>query len=624
MRVRALWRTPVFQAIGRFLRWIWHGLDGLRKVLHLVLLLVIFGSLWGVFSRSIPLVPERAALVIAPQGPLVEQLSGDPLERAVAESLRQQPAETLLRDVVEAIRSAGGDERISALYLDLAGLAGGSVPKLQEVGRAIAEFRKSGKPVIAYGDYYDQRQYYVAAHADEIYLDPQGIVYVDGFANYGLFFKDAIDKLAVDWNIFRVGEYKSAVETFTRNDMSAEEREASLVWLGTLWGTYKDEVAAARGFDPDRLQSYADDAVERLRRAEGSLAKMALDAGLVTALEGRYAVEERLAALTGEDDNGGTYVGVGHDAYLANVRSQQALSREPADRVAVIVAAGEILPGEQPPGMVGSDTLAWQLREARDDEAVKAVVLRIDSPGGSVFASEVIRREVAALSEAGKPVVASMSGLAASGGYYIAMDADRIVASPATLTGSIGIFAMFPTFQRTLEKVGVHSDGVGTTALSGEFRGDRPLGEASRDILQQSLEYEYRQFIGRVAESRAKTVEQVDAVAQGRVWAGAEAHDLGLVDELGGYQRAIELAAELAGLGKDYGVDYPVAEGGLGEMLGLRIRAALAGVIAPLLPSSGLPRLPAALEPFVAEAGRLSRLADPRSIYAYCLACSVD
>jgi len=614
----------VFEAIGRFLRWIWHGLDGLRKVLHLVLLLVLFGSLWAAFSRSIPLVPDRAALVIAPHGPLVEQLSGDPLERAVAESLRQQPAETLLRDVVDAIHAASDDERISALYLDLAGLEGGSIPKLQEVGRAIAEFRASGRPIIAYGDFYDQRQYYLAAHADEIYLDPQGIVYVQGFANYGLFLKDAIEKLAIDWNIFRVGEYKSAVETFTRNDMSPEEREASLVWLGTLWGTYKAEVAKVRGFEPERLQSYADDSVERLRRADGNLAKMALDAGLVTALEGRFAVEERLAAFTGEDDNGGIYVGVGHGAYLANVRSQQALSRKPADKVAVIVAAGEILPGEQPPGAIGSDTLARQLREAREDEAVKAVVLRIDSPGGGVFASEVIRREVAALSEAGKPVVASMSGLAASGGYYIAMDCDRIVASPATLTGSIGIFAMFPTFQRTLEKLGVHSDGVGTTALSGEFRGDRPLGEASRDILQQSLEYEYRKFIGRVAKSRSKTVEQVDAVAQGRVWAGAEAHDLGLVDELGGYQRAIELAAELAGLGKDYGVDYPVAEGGLGEVLGLRIRAALAGVIAPLLPEGALSRVPVALQPLVAEAGRLSRLADPRSFYAYCLACSID
>ena len=240
-------------------------------------------------------------------------------------------------------------------------------------------------------------------------------------------------------------------------------------------------------------------------------------------------------------------------------------------------------------------------------------MLRIDSPGGSTFASEVIRREVAALREAGKPVVASMSSLAASGGYYIAMDADRIVASPATLTGSIGIFAMFPTFQRTLEKLGVHTDGVGTTALSGEFRGDRALGEASRSILQQSIEHEYRQFIGRVAQARKKTPEQVDAIAQGRVWAGAEAHDLGLVDELGGYPRAIELAAELADLGDDFSVDYPEAQIGISEALGLRVRAALAKAVAPLLPRSALPTLPAALTPVVAEMRRIERLTDPRT-----------
>jgi protease-4 len=352
---------------------------------------------------------------------------------------------------------------------------------------------------------------------------------------------------------------------------------------------------------------------------------MALDAGLVTALEGRYAVEERLAEITGGDeDNGASYVGVELAAYLANVRSQKALARAPESKIAVIVAAGEILPGEQPPGMVGGDTLAQQLRDARDDDAVKAVVLRIDSPGGSVFASEVIRREVAGLREAGKPVVASMSSVAASGGYYIAMDADRIVASPATVTGSIGIFAMFPTFQRTLERLGVHSDGIGTTALSGDFRGDRPLGEASREILQQSIEHEYRQFIGRVAEARQKAVEQVDSVAQGRVWAGAEAHDLGLVDELGGYQRAIDLAAELAGLGEDFEVVHPTPSGGLGEMLGLKLRVAAARVIVPLLPKSMLPALPPAFQPVLEEAERLSRLSDPRSLYTYCLACALD
>ncbi|MDH5176725.1 MAG: signal peptide peptidase SppA, partial [Gammaproteobacteria bacterium] len=496
----------MLRAIRKLSHWIWVGLDGLRKILHLLLLLLIFGAIGSLFSRPIPLIPDGAALVIAPQGPLVEQFTGDPLERAVSETLQQGPAETRLRDLFEAIDTARDDERISSLYLDLGGLDGGGTAKLQEVAAAIDRFRKSGKPVIAFGEYFDQPQYYLAAHADEIFLDPQGIAYIDGFANYGMFVKEALDKLSVDWNVFRVGQYKSAVETFTRNDMSPAEREESLEWLNSVWGTWKSDVAKARGIEPAVLQAYADDAAASLRKVDGDLAKMALQAGLVTQLEGRYRVEERLAEITGEDEDAHSYKGIDFVSYLTHVRSSEALSSKPVDKIAVIVASGEIVPGQEQPGTVGSDTLAEQLRDARFDDAVKAVVLRIDSPGGSTFASEVIRREVNELKAAGKPVVASMSTLAASGGYYIAMDADRIVASPATLTGSIGIFAMFPTFQRSLERVGVHFDGVGTTALAGEFSPVRPMGEPTKDILQQSIEHEYRRFIGMVAKSRKQDV----------------------------------------------------------------------------------------------------------------------
>ena len=614
----------MLSALGRLLGWLWGGLDALRKVLHLILLLVLFGGLWAAFSHSIPFVPERAALVIAPQGPIVEQLTGDPVERTIADALRQVPSQTLLRDIVEAIRDARDDDRIHALYLDLGGMEGVGVAKLAEVTAAIDSFRESGKPVIAFSDFYEQGQYYVAAHADEIYLDPQGIAFIDGFANYGLFVKDATDKLAIDWNIFRVGEYKSATEMFSRNDMSPAEREESLAWLSALWNTYKADVARARHFEPERLQVYADDSVEALKRAGGDLAKMALDAGLVTALKGRTDVEERLKQITGENGDEEDYVGVDHWSYLANLRSQEALSLVPSDKVGVIVATGEIVPGEQPPGVIGGDSLARQLRDAREDDAIRAVVLRIDSPGGSVFASEVIRREIAALREAGKPVVASMSSLAASGGYYIAMDADRIVASRATLTGSIGIFAIFPTFERSLEKLGVHVDGVGTTALSGDFRLERSLSEASREIVQQSLEYEYRQFVSRVAQARKKDVEAVDAVAQGRVWAGEDALKHGLVDRLGGYDDAVELAAELAELGDDYDVEVLETEMGISEALGLRLRAAVARIVVPLLPAAALPRLPDALAPLVAHSQRLSRLKDPRRLFNYCIACPVE
>jgi protease IV len=613
------------RAIRRLLHWIWLGLDGLRKVLHLLLLLLIFALIGALFSRPIPLVPNKAALVIRPEGPLVEQLTGDPLERAVEETLRQAPVETRLRDVLEAIDSAKDDNRISSLYLDLGGLDGGGTAKLQEVARAIDAFRKSGKPVIAFGEYYDQPQYYIAAHADEIYLDPYGVAYVDGFANYGLFIKDALDKLSIDWNVFRVGQYKSAVEMFTRNDMSPAEREESLAWLNSVWSTWKGDVAQARDIKPEVLQTYADEAPDALRKSVGDLAKVALDAGLVTELKGRYEVEERIAELTGEDEDKHSYKGIGFKEYLANVHSGKALASKPVDKVAVIVAAGEIVPGEQAPGTIGSDTLAGKLRDARFDDDIKAVVLRIDSPGGSTFASEVIRREVDELKAAGKPVVASMSTLAASGGYYIAMDADRIVASPATLTGSIGIFAMFPTFQRTLDRVGVHVDGVGTTALSGEFSPVRPMSEQTQDILQQSIDFEYNRFITHVANSRKQDVKAIDAIAQGRVWSGIDAKRLGLVDQLGSYHDAIELAAKLAKLGKDYDVEYDDTEAGLGEVLGFRVKAAAARRIASLLPRDALlPSLPRALQPLAAQVHRIGRLSDPRNVYMYCVVCRSD
>jgi protease-4 len=617
----------MLRAIGRLLGWLWSGLDALRKVLHLIVLLVLFGTLWGVLSRPIPYVPGNAALVIAPAGPVVEQLEGDPVERTIAEGLRREPTQTLLRDLVESVEAATDDDRIRALYLDLGGLEGAGIAKLAELTKAVDGFRASGKPVIAYSDYYDQRQYYLAAHADEVYLDPSGVAFIEGYENYGIYLKDAIDKLAIDWNVFRVGQYKSAVETFSRNDMSPAEREESRAWLDSIWTTYKADVAKARGIEPAALQHYADEVVSELRQAHGDLARMALDAGLVTGLRGRTDVEKRLIEITGEDEDTNSFVSVDHWSYLANVHSQEALEPEPDDTVAVIIATGEIVPGEQPPGTIGSDTLAAQLRDALHDDAVKAVVLRIDSPGGSTFASEVIRREVAALHEAGKPVVASMSGLAASGGYYIAMDADRIIANPATLTGSIGVFAMFPTFQRTLDRLGVHTDGMGTTNLSGEFRVDRPLGDVAKDVLQQSVENEYRKFIEHVARNRKQEVPAIDAIAQGRVWSGADAKRLGLVDDLGTYEDAIDEAAKLANLGDDYSVEVMNSQISFAESLGLRIQSSVARLIAPLLPRSVFEPVPKLVRPLAQhvekQVEQLVRLSDPRSLYSYCF-CAVE
>jgi protease IV len=399
---------------------LWTGLDGFRKFLHLLLLLVIFLVILVAISPRVPIVPSSTALVVAPQGALVEQLSGDPLERAIAEAYGQGTAETLVRDVVDAIEAARDDQRVKALVLDLGGMAGGGISKLEEIAKAVRDFKAKGKKVIALGEGYDQGQYYLAANADEIYLDPQGLIMIQGFGYYRMFLKGVIDKLAVDVNIFRAGKFKSFTDQYSRSDMSEQEREESGAWLNALWGQYQAAVTKARGIDAGAINAYVNEMAPAAREQGGDLAKVALTRGLVTEIKSRHDVEERLKKLVGSDDEQHTYQGISHWDYLSAVRSAHALQHE-GKRIGVVVASGEILDGDQPPGTIGSDSAVALLRKARFDDDIKAVVLRIDSPGGSMQASEVIRREIEAVRAAGKPVVASMSSTAASGGYYIAM-----------------------------------------------------------------------------------------------------------------------------------------------------------------------------------------------------------
>jgi protease-4 len=406
--------------------------------------------------------------------------------------------------------------------------------------------------------------------------------------------------------------------------MSAQEREESLAWLGSLWGSYQSAVTEARGMPATALQDYADQTVERLTAAKGDTAAVALSSGLVTELKTRTQVEERLVQLTGEDDSTHSFRGVHHTDYLNSIRSQRALTAGDHDRVGVIVASGEILDGLQPPGTIGGDSTAELLRQARFDDRVRAVVLRIDSPGGSVFASEVIRREVEAIKLAGKPVVASMSSVAASGGYYIAMDADQIWASPATLTGSIGVFSVFPTIDRTLAKVGVSVDGVGTTELADAFRLDRKLGEEPKQLLQMTVDHEYRSFVERVAAGRGKPADEIDAVAQGRVWSGKDALRVGLVDELGSFRDALDAAAKRADLGDDYHVEYIEPPMSWRQLLAQEVRVLAGRAIRAIAPQDNIAtRMRKVLSPFEAELTRLSRLMQSRGTYYYCL-CSME
>jgi protease IV len=601
-----------------FFAGLWRGLDGLRKALHLILLLAIFVLVLAVLRGAVPHIPGKAALVVAPEGKLVEQLSGDPVERALEQARGDGRAQTLLWDLTDSIHAAAADPRIPVLVLELDKLDAATQPTLAELARAIREFRASGKKVIAYGTELTQERYYLAAQADESYLDPMGFVLIEGYDRYRTYLKGALDKLGVDINVFRVGAYKSAVETFTRTDMSAEDREESRGYLAAMWNSYQEAVTRARKLAPDAVANYVSSLAQTVPAAGGDAPKVALQAGLVTGIRTQLEVEKRLIGIVGRDEESGSFRSVSVPDYLHYARAAKKLHADGKPRIGVIVAEGDILDGDQPPGTVGGDSTAKLIRQARLDRQVKAVVLRVDSPGGSVLASEEIYRELEALRAAGKPLVVSMSGYAASGGYYISAPADEIWASPATLTGSIGIFAIIPTVDKTLGKIGISVDGVGTTPLSGQLRLDRPLGAAARALVQSQISRGYDEFVERVSSGRRKTRAQVEAVAQGHVWAGVDAERLGLVDHLGYFDDAVKAAARRARL-TDYAPVFIEPQLTLAQQLVLalktRLARALFGASAPPL---ALERLAARLDPLTREAVRLSRFTAPNRLYAYC------
>ena len=607
--------------VRSFFSGLWRGLDALRKVLHLVLLLVIFAIVVGALRGAVPRIPSKAALLVAPQGELVEQLSGAPVERALQEARGEGHAETLLWDLTDSIHAAASDTRIPVLALDLEKFEGATQVTLEELANALREFRASGKKVIAYGTEFTQERYYLAAQADEVYLDPMGFVLLTGYDRYPTYLKGALDKLGVDINVFRVGAFKSAVEPFTRTGMSAEDREESRSYLNALWSSYQEAVTRARKLPSDALAQYVGSFAKSVPAAGGDAAQVALRAKLVTGVKSRLETEQRLIELVGRDDTTGSFKSVSASDYVRYARAEKKARAAGKPRVGVIVAAGNILDGDQPPGTVGGESTARLIREARLDKDVKAVVLRVDSPGGSVLASEQIYRELLALHAAGKPLVVSMSGYAASGGYYIAAPADEIWASPATLTGSIGIFAIVPTVDKTLGKVGVSVDGVGTTPLSGQLRIDRPLGEEVRAFLQSQISRGYDEFVARVARGRNKTREQIDAIAQGRVWAGTDAHRVGLVDHIGSFSDAVKAAARRAKL-TDYTADFIEPELTWAQQLVLQLRdtARVSFLAGP--DERALGQLARRFDPVTREVAKLSRFSAPNRLYAYCF-CEV-
>jgi len=608
--------------LARFFLGIWHVIDGARKlVLNLLFLIIMYFLILAFIDtgESLLIQPDTA-LVVRPYGNIVEQYSGTPLDIALQQVTEQYRSETRLRDLVEAIRRARDDDRIVRLVINPGNVWRIGMASLLELEAAVDDFKTSGKPVIALADNLTQQQYYLAALADEIWLHPQGMVWIDGFSVYRQFYREGLDKLEVEVNLFKVGDYKSAMEPYIRDNMSDEAREANQYWISGLWQQYLEGVSAHRGIPLENLSGAINDFANRLEAVDGNFARFAEELGLVDKLISRPEAQLALALLGAPGSGSEGFRQMGYENYLSVTEIQHRSFS--SNKIAVVVAEGEIVRGSQPNGLVGAESLTGKLRSLAEDKNVRAVVLRINSPGGEVFASEKIRREIQALRESGKTVIASMGDVAASGGYWIAMAADEVWGSPSTITGSIGVYGMIPTFSRPLERLGIHTDGVGTTPLAGKIRFDQPLDPDIRRIFQQATEKTYRDFIQLVADARQMSLDEVNQVAQGRVWSGTQAKDRGLIDQTGSLRDAIDAAARNTGLGSDYDVQYDERELSTFEAFLIEITgSAMAGL--GWAPQGGLRLRSTLLEDLLNDLNLLVRNAGEFSVVAHCL-CRVE
>ncbi|AXD29372.1 signal peptide peptidase SppA [Salmonella enterica] len=615
--MRTLWRF-----IAGFFKWTWRVLNFVREMvlnLFFIFLVLVGVGIWmQIGNGSNSEQTARGALLLDISGVIVDKPSTNhrlgALGRQLFGASSDRLQENSLFDIVNAIRQAKDDRNITGIVLDLKNFTGADQPSMRYIGKALREFRDSGKPVFAVGENYSQGQYYLASFANKIWLSPQGQVDLHGFATNGLYYKTLLDKLKVSTHVFRVGTYKSAVEPFIRDDMSPAAREADSRWIGELWQNYLHTVSANRQISPQQLFPGAQAIIDGLTNAGGDTAKYALDHKLVDALASSADVEKALTKQFGWSKTENNYRAISYYDYSL---------KKPADSggtIAVIFANGAIMDGEETPGNVGGDTTASQIRDARLDPKVKAIVLRVNSPGGSVNASEVIRAELAAAKAAGKPVVVSMGGMAASGGYWISTPANYIVASPSTLTGSIGIFGVINTVENSLSSIGVHSDGVSTSPLA-EISMTKALSPEVQQMMQLSIEYGYKRFITLVAEARKRTPEQIDKIAQGHVWTGEDAKANGLVDSLGDFDDAVAKAAELAKLKQwhlDYYQDEPTVLDMVMDSMTGSVRAMLPEAIQAMFPAP----LVSAANTVKAEGDKLAAFNDPQNRYAFCLTCA--
>lgn len=614
--MRTLW-----QIIAGIFRWTWRLLNFIRELilnLFLVLLILVGVGIYLSFqSSSTSTAPARGALLVDLSGVVVDQPSVNNRVRQWGRELlgasSSRLQENSLFDVVDSIRKAKDDKNITGMVLQLNDFVGADQQSLRYIGKALREFRDSGKPIFAIGDSYNQTQYYLASYANKVYLSPQGAVDLHGFATNNLYYKSLLDMLKVTTNIFRVGTYKSAVEPLIRDDMSPAAREADSRWIGGLWQNYLETVAANRQLTPQQLFPGAAGVLSGLQAAGGDTARYALDNKLVDELASRTAIENQLVKTFGWDKQVNDFNAISIYDYQPKPDANQ------GGKIAVVFANGAIMDGPQTPGNVGGDTTAAELRQARLDPAIKAVVFRVNSPGGSVSASEVIRSELAAVRAAGKPVVVSMGGMAASGGYWVSTPADYIIASPSTLTGSIGIFGIINTYEKTLDTLGVHTDGVATSPLA-DIAVTKALPQEFSQMMQLNIENGYKNFLDLVAKSRKMTPQQVDQIAQGHVWLGSDAKANGLVDQLGDFDDAVKKAAELAKLQQwqlDWFVDTPSLSDMVLSQFGVSIHAMLPAAIQAMLPAP----LASVANAVKEQPGLFNNLNDPQNRYAICLTC---
>lgn len=614
--MRTLWRF-----IAGFFKWTWRLLNFVRELvlnLFFIFLVLVGVGIWMQLSSSPESNGTRGALLMDISGVIVDKPSASSKLGVIGRQLFGASSDRLqensLFDIVQAIRQAKDDRNITGIVLDLKNFAGGDQPSMQYIGKALREFRDSGKPVYAVGDSYSQGQYYLASFANKIWLSPQGVVDLHGFATNGLYYKSLLDKLKVSTHVFRVGTYKSAVEPFIRDDMSPAARDADSRWIGELWQNYLNTIAANRKIPAQQVFPGAQAVLDGLKKADGDTAKYALENKLVDSLGSSAQIEKALTKEFGWSKADKNYRAVSIYDYTLKTPADTGSS------IAVIFANGAIMDGEETPGNVGGDTTAAQIRGARLDPKVKAIVLRVNSPGGSVSASETIRAELAAAKDAGKPVVVSMGGMAASGGYWISTPANYIVANSSTLTGSIGIFGVINTVENSLDSIGVHTDGVATSPLA-DVSMTKSLPAEVQQMMQLTIENGYKRFITLVAQSRHSTPEQIDKIAQGHVWTGQDAKANGLVDSLGDFDDAVAKAAELAKL-KAWHIDYYQSEPTFFDMVvdsvSGSVRASLPQALQAYLPAP----LASAAKEVKAETDKLAAFNDPQNRYAFCLTCA--